>query len=94
MEDVAALEEELLAASKNTPSSSHTPAPAPNTASVDEVPDEWDVGDDELAAMYDEYLQEQEKEQQRLQETNSGNTDSSFNTHESSSLTMDDLMES
>ena len=53
---ITALEEELSRSSSGTSSQ--------NGLSLDEIPEEWEVDDDELAAMYEEYMKELEVDAQ------------------------------
>ena len=69
MEDIAALEEELL-----NPSTSANPANMNANAQSQSVmldggdlPEDWDLDDEELAEMYEEYVREIEADQQQQQ---------------------------
>lgn len=105
MEDVAALEQELLAASSGSGSSA-TSSTVQNESPPDELLEEWDVDDDELAAMYEEYMNEVENEEQKqfqLQSQQQANyqlttSNNALNAFEEdmggdSDITLDDLME-
>ena len=101
MEDIAALEEELL-----NPSTSANPANANVHAQNQSVmlddggdlPEDWDLDDEELAEMYEEYVREieadQQQQQQQLIDVNpSIGTDSPVETVDDMYWAMDDLME-
>ena len=102
MEDIAALEEELLNVPTN-PSTSANPANMNANAQNQSVmldggdlPEDWDLDDEELAEMYEEYVREIEADQQQQQPIDpnpSIGTGSPAETVDDMYWAMDDLME-
>ena len=98
MEDIAALEEELLNPSISANPANVNPNAQNQSVMLDDggdLPEDWDLDDEELAEMYEEYVKEIEADQQQQpMDVNPGiGTGSPVETADDMYWAMDDLME-